>query len=77
MSAQQLILLPSAVLLTATLLVTGCVVYGSPTDQDKQLWSNHGPEPLTWVDCCECFKLIRMFLFVNLHYYRSWRPFTI
>ena len=35
------------VLLTA-LLMTGCVVYSSPSDQDR---SNQGP--FSWTDCCE------------------------
>ena len=43
----------SRLILTAALLMTGCVVYGSPTDQDKQLWSDHDPTP-SWTDCGEC-----------------------
>ena len=39
--------------LTAAMLMTGCVVYGSPTDQDKQLWSDHNG-PLSWAECSEC-----------------------
>ena len=47
-------LMQSGLILTvAALLVTGCVVYGSSTDQDKQLWSDNNGS-FSWTDCSEC-----------------------
>ena len=50
-SAEQLLSMQRCLVLTTALLMTGCVVYGSPSDQDNQLWSDRHDPPPSWTDC--------------------------
>ena len=52
-------MMSGATLLTVVLLMTGCVVHGSPsTDQDKHSWSDR--DPFSWNDCSECSTVNEM-----------------
>ena len=47
-----------AMLITVVLLMTGCVVHGSSTDQEEHSWSDH--DPFSWNDCSECSTVNEM-----------------